>query len=84
MWVGKGCQKCNNSGFKGRIGFFELVLVHAALRVAISENRTSTQLTNTLPESHITIREDAIIKAAEGMTTIDEVLRATQDSDGDF
>ena len=84
MWVGKGCQKCNNSGFKGRIGFFELVLVHAALRVAISENRTSTQLTNTLPESHITIREDAIIKAAEGVTTIDEVLRATQDTDGDF
>ena len=84
MWVGTGCQKCNNSGFKGRVGFFELVVVHPALRSAISENKTSTQLTNTLPESHITMRQDAIAKAAQGVTTIAEVLRATQDIEGEF
>jgi len=84
MWIGTGCQKCNNSGFKGRVGFFELVVVNPVLRAAISENRTSTELPKTLPESHITMRKDAIIKAAKGVTTIDEVLRATQDADGEY
>ena len=84
MWVGTGCQKCNNSGFKGRVGFFELVVVNPALRIAISENRTTTELPKTLPESHISMRQDAILKAAKGVTTIDEVLRATQDTDADY
>ena len=84
MWIGNGCQKCNNSGFKGRVGFFELVVVNPALRAAISENRTSTELPNSLPDSHITMRQDAIAKAGQGVTTISEVLRATQDSDGDI
>lgn len=84
MWVGKGCKKCNNSGFKGRVGFFELIVINPTLRAAISENKTSTELTETLPPSHITMRQDAITKAVNGVTTIGEVLRATQDSDADF
>jgi type II secretory ATPase GspE/PulE/Tfp pilus assembly ATPase PilB-like protein len=84
MSVGKGCPKCNNSGFKGRVGFFELVVVNSSLRSAVSENKGSTELTTTLPDSHITMREDAIVKAVAGVTTIGEVLRATQDTDGDF
>ena len=84
MWIGNGCKKCNNSGFKGRIGFFELVTVNPSLRSAISENRPSTELANTLQSSHITMREDAIAKAVQGTTTIDEVLRATQEIDSDF
>jgi len=84
MWVGEGCQKCSNSGFKGRVGFFELVIINPKLRSAISENKTSTELSNTLTETHITMREDAVLKASQGVTTIGEVLRATQDTDGDF
>ena len=45
----RGCQKCNNSGFKGRVGFFELVVVNPALRAAVSENRTSTELPKHCP-----------------------------------
>ncbi len=84
MWIGNGCQKCNNSGFKGRVGFFELVTINAQIRAAISENITSTELTATLPDSHVTMREDAISKAVNGVTTIGEILRATQDTDGDY
>jgi type II secretory ATPase GspE/PulE/Tfp pilus assembly ATPase PilB-like protein len=84
MWVGKGCKKCSNSGFKGRVGFFELVTVNRELRSAISENKTSTMLANSLPSSHITMRQDAFSKAAKGITTIGEVLRSTQDTDGDY
>ena len=84
MWEGKGCKKCSNSGFRSRVGFFELLSVTPALRSAISENKNSTELTGTLPESHITMREDAIAKAVKGITTIGEVLRATQDIDSNF
>ena len=84
MWIGNGCQKCNNSGFKGRVGFFELVTINAQIRAAISENITSTELTATLPDSHVTMREDAISKAVNGVTTIGEILRAIQDTDGDY
>jgi len=84
MWQGRGCAKCSNSGFKGRVGFFELVVINPALRSAISENKNSTELASTLLSSHISMREDAIAKASEGITTIGEVLRATQDTDGDF
>jgi len=84
MWIGKGCQKCNNSGYKSRVGFFELVTINPTLRSAISENKSSSELTETLPSSHITMREDAITKASKGITTISEVLRATHDSDADF
>ena len=84
MWIGEGCEKCNNSGSKGRVGFFELVVVNAQLRAAISDNRSAADLTASLPQSHITMRQDAFAKAAAGITTIGEVLRATQDTDIDY
>ena len=84
MWIGEGCEKCNNSGSKGRVGFFELVVVNAALRAAISDNRSAADLTASLSQSHITMRQDAFAKAASGITTIAEVLRATQDTDIDY
>ena len=84
MWEGKGCEKCNNSGFSGRVGFFELIVVGGPLRAAVSENLNSVELSKLLPDSHITMRNDAFMKAANGVTTISEVLRATQDTDADF
>jgi len=84
MWTGEGCDKCNNSGSRGRVGLFELVVIYADLRTAISDNRSVADLTSSLSDSHITMRQDAIAKAAAGVTTIDEVLRATQDTDIDY
>jgi len=84
MWIGKGCEKCNNSGTHGRVGFFELVVINPALRTAISDNRSTSDLNTFLPESHLNMRQDAISKAAVGVTTINEVLRATQDTDIEY
>jgi len=69
---------------KVRVGFFELVVINPALRTAISDNLSVTELTATLPESHINMRHDAIAKAVSGVTTINEVLRATQDTDVEY
>jgi type II secretory ATPase GspE/PulE/Tfp pilus assembly ATPase PilB-like protein len=84
MWIGAGCDKCSNSGFRGRVGFFELVTVNNSLRSAISENRNTSNLATILPDSHLTMRQDAMTKAIAGITTIGEVLRATQDTENDF
>jgi type II secretory ATPase GspE/PulE/Tfp pilus assembly ATPase PilB-like protein len=77
--VGRGCEKCNGSGFRGRIGFFEVVRITSALRAAIAQNRPVHELKSLLDPDFITMREDGIRKAIAGMTTIEEVLRATQD-----
>lgn len=81
-WVGAGCDKCDNSGFKGRIGFFEVLLVTPAMRTAITEGRTAAyEILATADKSHVTMRHDGLIKASVGLTTVDEVLRATQDTE---
>ena len=79
VWRGRGCTKCNDSGYHGRIGFFELVQVTAALRRAVSENRPAADLQGAVDGSFINMRRDGLEKAAQGRTTIEEVLRATQD-----
>jgi type II secretory ATPase GspE/PulE/Tfp pilus assembly ATPase PilB-like protein len=80
VWIGKGCTKCNNTGYTGRIGFFELIEINATLRKAISEGMSTADLMTLTAGTFMTMREDGMIKAAQGLTTINEVLRATQDS----
>ncbi len=78
---GRGCVKCNQSGYQGRLGFFELVTINGGLRRAISENRPANELLRLVDESFRTMRDDGLRKAAEGLTTIEEVMRATQDTE---
>jgi type II secretory ATPase GspE/PulE/Tfp pilus assembly ATPase PilB-like protein len=77
--VGRGCDKCGGSGFRGRLGFYEIVRINSALRAAIAQNRPIHELKALLDPEFITMREDGMRKTAAGITTIEEVLRATQD-----
>ena len=79
--VGKGCEKCNGSGFRGRMGFYEIARINARLREGISKNRTTLDLRGLVDADFTTMRDDGMAKAAAGLTTVDEVLRATQDID---
>jgi len=79
--VGEGCEECGGSGFKGRMGFFEVVRIGGPLRSAIAANRPVVELKSILGDDYVTMRRDGIEKAAAGLTTVDEVLRATQDVD---
>jgi len=81
MWRGRGCKVCNNTGFRGRMGYFELLTITPTLRRGISENLTTTQLKAAAGSGFAVMREDGIQKAIDGLTTIEEVLRATQDAD---
>lgn len=74
---GRGCPHCRQTGYKGRVGIFELLVLDEEVRTAILEKRTSHEIRELSIESSglITLMEDGIIKAAEGMTTLGEVLR---------
>jgi type IV pilus assembly protein PilB len=79
--VGAGCDKCNGTGFKGRLGFYEIARINARLREGISKNLNTLDLRRLVDADFVTMREDGMVKAIAGLTTVEEVLRATQDID---
>jgi type II secretory ATPase GspE/PulE/Tfp pilus assembly ATPase PilB-like protein len=81
VWRGTGCPKCNDSGLQGRIGFFELLHISPSVRRAISENRSTAELIDIIGSSLVNMRADGLEKAVAGLTTIEEVMRATQDAE---
>ncbi len=80
---GAGCKECENSGYRGRLGYYELLTLNANMRAAITSGKTSPpELLKTASPSHVSMRRDGLAKASRGETTLDEVLRATQDAEG--
>ncbi|MBK9189730.1 MAG: type II/IV secretion system protein [Phycisphaerales bacterium] len=80
-WTGTGCEKCGGAGMRGRVGFYELVLTTPAMRQGITERRGAMDLMRMVQPGFMTMRRDGVIKAAEGLTTVEEVLKATQDAE---
>ena len=80
-WRGAGCDKCDNTGYRGRTGFFEVIVTNSAMRQAISERVSASELHRITAPLYTTMRRDGVMKAAAGFTTVEEVLRATQDAD---
>jgi type IV pilus assembly protein PilB len=72
---GTGCNMCNNTGYKGRIGVYELLKMDMGLKKLISRNSNEEDLWNSARESGTrSLFEDAWLKVEEGMTTIEEVI----------
>jgi general secretion pathway protein E len=73
-----GCKNCQGIGYKGRIGIYELITVTPALQEGIVERRPLAQLMNlAAPQAAHSLRQDGLIKAYHGLTSVDEVLRVT-------
>jgi len=71
-----GCLSCRGTGFKGRIGIFEIVAVDDAMRAAIARSPSRAELKSLADErGYRSMLADGIAKAARGITTMDEVLR---------
>ena len=80
FYKGKGCERCNNEGYKGRLGIYEVLEVSEAIQKMISGNATATEIDNQAKEEGMfSMLEDGIIKAMRGITTIEEVLRVTKE-----
>ncbi len=80
MSRGAGCENCRGTGYRGRIGLFELVTMSDALKDAISHRAGRAELRTLATESGmVSLRRDGWHKATAGLTTIEEVLRVAQD-----
>ena len=77
---GAGCERCFNTGYKGRIGIFEMMEMNDKLRKMVMANADASDLTTEARSAGMrTLREDGWMKVASGVTTADEVLRVTQE-----
>jgi type II secretory ATPase GspE/PulE/Tfp pilus assembly ATPase PilB-like protein/FixJ family two-component response regulator/RNA polymerase subunit RPABC4/transcription elongation factor Spt4 len=73
---GAGCKKCHNTGYKGRLGIFEIFLVDGEMRRMMRSNASESELMRSAKQSGMTtLLDDAIRKIDAGMTTCEEVLR---------
>lgn len=77
---GKGCSHCNNSGYKGRFGIFEVLIVSESIKqLALRQVSSSEIAAQATKEGMVTMKQDGIIKALAGQTTLEEVWRVTKD-----
>jgi len=77
FYRGKGCEECRGTGYRGRIGIFELLTVNPELRELILQRRSSAEIKNAAHKSMLTMHQDALQKAAEGITSLEEILRVS-------
>ena len=78
FYYGKGCARCNNSGYKGRVGLYELMNVTDDIRDLIAANAPTDELRNVArSQGMTTLREAGLKLIFDGVTTIDEIVRET-------
>ena len=78
VYTGKGCIRCNNTGYKGRIGLYEVMPLTDTLRQLILEGGTVIDVKKrAIEEGMITLRQSGLIKIKAGIATMEEVIRET-------
>jgi type IV pilus assembly protein PilB len=79
LYKGKGCEKCNDTGYVGRIGIYEVLPVTEKISRLILERSPSLKIEKQArEEGMVTMTQDGYLKAVEGITTIEEVLRVSE------
>jgi len=80
VYKGKGCSICNNTGYKGRVGLYEVMAIKEEIKeLILSRASTSEVKKEAMRLGMKTLRQSGIIKIRDGLTTIEEVLRSTMD-----
>ncbi|OGY44690.1 MAG: hypothetical protein A3B89_04340 [Candidatus Buchananbacteria bacterium RIFCSPHIGHO2_02_FULL_40_13] len=80
FYHGKGCNQCDNSGYKGRIGIYETLEVTEPMAELILKRASRDELEKlAMEQGMMTLAQDGFIKAKNGLTTIEEILRVTQE-----
>jgi type IV pilus assembly protein PilB len=78
IFKGRGCEKCNNTGYKGRVGLVEVMEIDDSIRDLILSGGTAMDIKrNAAERGMISLRRSGLIKIKEGITTIEEVVRET-------
>lgn len=82
MWHANpdGCEECNHTGYKGRIGIYEVLGVSIPIQKMITSNATSEQIQEqAIADGMTTMQTDGLVKVLRGNTTLEEVLRVTRE-----
>jgi type IV pilus assembly protein PilB len=78
FYHGKGCRKCNNTGYLGRMGTLEILLIDDKIREMVVKRKSSDEIKEyAISKNMSTLRDNAFKKALNGLTTLEEVLRIT-------
>jgi len=79
LYRGKGCEKCNSTGYKGRTGIFEVLSMTEKIQQLTLEHASSAQVQKAgVEEGMMTLVQDGYLKVLEGITTVEEVLRVSK------
>jgi type IV pilus assembly protein PilB len=79
VYQGAGCTVCHNTGYSGRIGIFELMMIAGQVREAITKKSNSQEIQElAIKEGMTTMQSDGLAKVLSGQTTIEEILRVTK------
>jgi len=77
---GKGCSTCSNTGYKGRVGIYEIFELTDDLKILVAKRASGTELAaQAVKNGMVTMRQDGILKAVDGITTLDEVWRVSEE-----
>jgi type IV pilus assembly protein PilB len=78
LFKGRGCGVCNGTGYKGRVGLYEVMEISDGIRDIIMQGGTAVEIKRkALEEGMLTLRMSGLEKIKNGVTTIEEVLRET-------
>ena len=78
FYKGTGCEICNNTGYKGRIGIYEVILMDENIRASLSEKISEYDAQKlALAQGMVTMAQDGLLKALDGMTDVAEIFRVT-------
>ncbi|MBI5369795.1 type II/IV secretion system protein [Candidatus Uhrbacteria bacterium] len=76
FYKGKGCEVCNNTGYKGRLGIYEILVMSDQIKAAMSESISEYQVRELAKQQGMTtMQQDGVLKILDGLTTVEEVLR---------
>ena len=79
FYRGKGCAACLQTGYRGRSGIYELLVIDDNIRGLIMGGADSNVVRRTIEQGMTTLFRDGVTKIVKGITTVDEVLRVTQE-----
>ncbi|MEK9158477.1 MAG: GspE/PulE family protein, partial [Patescibacteria group bacterium] len=80
FFYGKGCSRCSNQGYKGRVGIYEVIEVDKNMAALINKKATTEEIKQAaLAVGFTTVLEDGLIKAKKGITSLEAVLEAARD-----
>ena len=76
VWAGKGCSECRGTGYRGRTGIYELLVMDDEVRMAVQQNASATHLEKLgVDRGMRLLKDDGMRLIREGITTPEEVLR---------